>query len=233
MESFVARHVLIKLIHNGDMEGEAAAEAAAEADEGNRKPGILCLGRRQAWTLGIYVMALIPALIVDDLGPVLSITGSLGGSCVAYIAPGLIFLGLHGDEFLQMITGSLDKRKASDSATGDIELPVAGDSNTTMQTAQVTATYKEMNKPWWWFPLLMPIWCAIASTGSTTMKERMSRAGVLEMTETTADEDDDLVAHRKDFLIAIFFILFGVIAVVAGILSNIFVQVNGIFFSPH
>lgn len=240
MESFVARHVLIKLIHNGDQEGEAAAEAAVEADEANSNPGILCLGRRQAWTLGIYIAALIPALILDDLGPVLSITGSLGGSCVAYIGPGVIFLGLYGDEFLQLIAGSLDKRKASDAATGDIELPVAGDANTTMQTAQVTASPKEMDKPWWWFPLLMPIWCAIASNGSTTMNIKLEQTGI-DFTPPTAnvevkvtgEEDDDLEAHRKDFCIAIFFIVFGVVAVVAGILSNIYVQINGIFFSPH
>lgn len=68
MESFVARHVLIKLVHAGDGDGDAAIEEAAEADETNRKPGILCFGRRQLWTIGIYIMALIPALIVDDLG---------------------------------------------------------------------------------------------------------------------------------------------------------------------
>lgn len=239
MESFVARHVLIKLVHSGDMEGdsiasEAASEEAAEVDENNRKPGFLCLGRRQLWTLGIYLMALIPALIFNDLGPVLSITGSLGGSCIAYIAPGLVFLGLHGDEFLEMITGSLDKKKASDGATGDIELPVAGDANTTMQTAQVTATHKELNKPWWWFPLLMPIWCAIASTGSTTLKERLAQAGAdVQVKAPEEGEDDDLEVHRRDFCVAIFFIVFGVVAVVAGILSNVYVQINGIFFSPH
>lgn len=243
MESFVARHVLIKLVHSGDMDGEAAIEAATEADEANRKPGFLCLGRRQLWTLGIYVGALIPALIVDDLGPVLSITGSLGGSCVAYIAPGLLFLGLHGDEFLQMVTGSLEKRKASDHATGDIELPVAGDANTTMQTEQATDSPRGMKKPWWWFPLLMPIWCAIASTGSTTLQAKLDQTGVDFSPPTNAvaeeakapgeGEDDDLEAHKKDFCVAIFFVVFGVVAVVAGILSNVYVQINGIFFSPH
>lgn len=173
---------------------------------------------------------------------VLSITGSLGGSCVAYIAPGLLFLGLHGDEFLQMVSGALDKRKADDGATGDIELPVAGDANTTMQAPQVTANHKDTNKPWWWWPLLMPIWCAIASTGSTTLKERLAQTGVdfspsaqadVEVKVPDEDEDDDLEAHRKDFCNAIFFVVFGVIAVVAGILSNVYVQINGIFFSPH
>ena len=149
MESFVARHVLVKLIHNGDMDGEAAAEA----EESSSSPGFLCMGRRQTWTLAIYIVCLIPALIVDDIGPVLSITGSLGGSCISYIAPGLIYLGVHGDEFMQMVRSNLENRRqrgSHDGATGDIELPVAGDSNTVMQAPSVTASHKEMSKPLWW-----------------------------------------------------------------------------------
>ncbi len=52
-------------------------------------PWNLRLNRRQSWSLGIYCMALVPALFVDDLGPVLSSTGSLGGGRIAYIGPGL------------------------------------------------------------------------------------------------------------------------------------------------
>merc|ERR1739845_281060 len=55
---------------------------------------------RVAWTLGIYLLALLPALLVSDIGPVLSITGSLGGSCLAYIGPGCVYLGLNGEHFL-------------------------------------------------------------------------------------------------------------------------------------
>jgi sodium-coupled neutral amino acid transporter 11 len=232
MESFVARHVLIKLIHNGDMDGEAAANA----DEVNSNPGVLCLGRRQAWTLAIYAVALIPSLFLDDLGPVLSITGSLGGSCVSYIAPGLIYLGVHGEEFLAMIAESLDRHCGGSSTNGDIELPVAGDANTVMQAPQVTASsHKNLSKPWWWFPLLMPIWCAIASNGSTTMRETLARAQFPEanLRDAHLDAEDDLVATRRDFVVAIFFVVFGVVAVVAGILSNVYVQLNGIFFTPN
>lgn len=207
-------------------------EAAANADESNYNPGFLCLGRRQAWTFLIYILALIPALIVDDLGPVLSITGSLGGSCVSYIAPGLVYLGLHGEEFLALITGALDKHRGG-SSNGDIELPVAGDANAVMQAPQVTASHKELSKPWWWFPLLMPIWCAIASTGSTSMREKLARAQFPQtnLRDSLADEDD-LVATRRDFCVAIFFVVFGVVAVIAGILSNVYVQLNGVFFTP-
>ena len=207
-------------------------EAAANADELNVNPGFLCLGRRQAWTLLIYALALIPALIVDDLGPVLSITGSLGGSCVSYIAPGLVYLGLHGEEFLTLITGALDEHRGG-SSTGDIELPVAGNANTVMQAPGVMTSHKELSKPWWWFPLLMPIWCAVASTGSTSMREKLARAPFPQsnLRDSLVDEDD-LLATRRDFCVAVFFVVFGVVAAVAGIITNVYVQLNGVFFTP-
>jgi solute carrier family 38 (sodium-coupled neutral amino acid transporter), member 11 len=77
MESFVARHVIAKIFYNGDSEGEITDE------DGNKMPAgkwCCCIGRREIITISIYVLALIPALFLDDLGPVLSITGSLGGT---------------------------------------------------------------------------------------------------------------------------------------------------------
>ena len=75
MESFVARHVLIQLLHNGDMD-------SINNENGREGGGYLCLNRRQSWTLAIYIMALIPALFLDNLGPVLSIVSAatLNGS---------------------------------------------------------------------------------------------------------------------------------------------------------
>lgn len=80
MESFVARHVLVQLIHDGDMDGkDDPNHSGADGDEAG---GFLFLNRRQTWTAAIYLLTLLPALFVDDLGPVLSITGSLGGGCI-------------------------------------------------------------------------------------------------------------------------------------------------------
>eukprot|EP00592_Proboscia_alata_P023900 CAMPEP_0194444412 /NCGR_PEP_ID=MMETSP0176-20130528/127256_1 /TAXON_ID=216777 /ORGANISM="Proboscia alata, Strain PI-D3" /LENGTH=656 /DNA_ID=CAMNT_0039270785 /DNA_START=179 /DNA_END=2148 /DNA_ORIENTATION=- len=84
MESFVGRHVLASILYRGDLEGSSEA----------------CVGRRKKLTLVLYIAALIPALIFDNLGHVLSVTGSLGGSCIAYIAPGLVYLGVNGEYFL-------------------------------------------------------------------------------------------------------------------------------------
>jgi len=72
MESQVAKHVSFVLL----------------GPEGEDSNSSKWLGRNSKISLFLYVSSLIPALIFDDLGPVLSFTGSLGGSSIAYIAPG-------------------------------------------------------------------------------------------------------------------------------------------------
>ena len=84
MESFVARHVLIMLVHNGDMdarggftlenesivEQEELGEAAGIGDDGSvhtthtagtvgsiiEGGGVLCMNRRQTWTVMVYLV---------------------------------------------------------------------------------------------------------------------------------------------------------------------------------
>jgi len=85
VESFVGRHVLIDLVHNRDYNDGPEHEQS--------RLDVILFNRRGRMTIAMYILALIPALIFDDLGPVLSITGSLGGSFLAYIGPGLAFLG--------------------------------------------------------------------------------------------------------------------------------------------
>jgi sodium-coupled neutral amino acid transporter 11 len=84
MESFVARHVLVMLMHNGDMDahppdhgGEDVRGAGGgfsveneeriereEFGEGTERAiveggGILCMNRRQTWTFAIYLVSLL------------------------------------------------------------------------------------------------------------------------------------------------------------------------------
>lgn len=85
MESFVARHVLVMLMHNGDMDAHpldqgrgqgftVENEERIEREEfGEGEPyggtngavveggGILCLNRRQTWTVAIYLVRFAPA----------------------------------------------------------------------------------------------------------------------------------------------------------------------------
>mmetsp|Transcript_28103 Transcript_28103/g.42874 ORF Transcript_28103/g.42874 Transcript_28103/m.42874 type:complete len:425 (-) Transcript_28103:35-1309(-) len=231
MESFVARHVFIKLYCGGNLDGPVDANGKAKSE-------IFFMSRRVAVTLCIYIATLLPALIFDDIGPVLSITGSLGGSMLSYMAPGMVYLGINGDYFLELIENHLDsctsKSRKKNFREGDAELPVNGDPTQQIQPQNPRAVSR--NKPWWWFPLLMPIWVALASGGHQAMKEKIAEEDdEIVDNENAANDSIDDVLHPTigNYVLAIFFIVFGTIAAIAGVGSNIFVQVNKAFFTPH
>ena len=92
------------------------------------------------------------------------------------------------------------------------------------------------SKPWWWFPTLMPVWVAIASAGASSTRTFLAElhAGQGEPLRGPSRDDDEVIGPRKrDYVMSIVFIVFGVAAATFGVISNIYVQVNGIFFSPH
>jgi sodium-coupled neutral amino acid transporter 11 len=174
-------------------------------------------------------------------GPVLSITGAIGGCCLAYIGPGLAYLGVHGESFLQWITGSLESRNSSKTTSTDTtELPLEGDATANIQSTSQTTDDLLLNssKPWWWYPTFMPIWAAIARYGSQGMNDRLTEfdsqhGPVSPTTEEEESTETELVdACKRDYIFSMFFILFGIIAMVAGVLSNMYVQVNSIFYTP-
>jgi solute carrier family 38 (sodium-coupled neutral amino acid transporter), member 11 len=93
LESMVARHVCVTLL----FDGWAAHEGNHDAFLLNRRD------RRVLLTLAVYVAAIIPAAFFVDLGPVLALTGAIGGSCLSYIGPGAVFLGVHGARFRALV----------------------------------------------------------------------------------------------------------------------------------
>ena len=63
------------------------------------------------------------------------ITGSLGASCIAYIAPGLLHIGVNGGHFLQWVEGKpSEDTDTTDETTKDTELPIIGDATARMST---------------------------------------------------------------------------------------------------
>lgn len=242
MEVFVGRHVLISLFYNN-------------ANTPREDETTCCPNRGGRMAIFLYVLALIPALIFDDLGPVLSITGSIGGSCISFITPGIAYLGVHGDAFLLQCKEMLDdynrkRRTQQNEHNGDIELPVAGDAKRVMEdTSNVKGTNNlpsdgtkiemistlNQSKPIWWFLLGYPIWCWIATKGIQGMKRKLSAPVIYDETEEsvsgeqlneTISEEEILFPTKGGFRMAIFFIIFGVIAAIAGLGSNIYVQIT-------
>lgn len=244
MEVFVGRHVLISLFYNNT---STPREDTATC----------CPNRGGKMAIFLYILALIPALMFDDLGPVLSITGSIGGSCISFITPGIAYLGVHGEAFLLHCKEMLDdynrnKIPSQHGYDGDIELPVAGDAERVMQTESnihisnnlpSDGTKIELisplnqSKPAWWYILGYPIWCWIATKGSEGMKRKLSAPVIYDETDQSVNDqqskasispEDILFPTKGEYRMAIFFIVFGVIAAVAGLGSNIYVQINDV-----
>jgi sodium-coupled neutral amino acid transporter 11 len=135
MEAFVVRHVISSIFFAGDL----------EADQ-DMSPPLLCgmdmntglCNRRRSLTFAIYLCTLVPALIFDDLGPILSITGALGGSCIAYILPGLVFLGVNGEHFTSHCHTLLQDRAAASGKTSTVNVNVNGIVNTKGPSSSTT-----------------------------------------------------------------------------------------------
>lgn len=249
MESLVARHVIVELLYQGNMENTTINSSTGEVIPERKYCGLI--GRRQFVTIVLFMCTLIPALIVDDLGPVLSITGSLGASCIAYIAPGMVYIGVNGGHFIQWVEGKASEDiDVTDVAIKDTELPIVGDA-----TARISSTsslsyhassptsvneYRQgrARRPFWWCFVGMPLWMAIAKRGERGTREYMAHFDRENMTNTHANNDDtnssiNIVQPKyRDYYISIFMIQFGVLAVVCGLVSNIYVEINGIFFTP-
>ena len=96
MESFVARHIcmLFRRLSRGDSIRSPHLNRVYQAqhEKGNL-----------AWTVGLYGAAMIPTILVGDVGIVLSIVGSITASTLAYLAPGMLYLGCHGQTFLRLV----------------------------------------------------------------------------------------------------------------------------------
>jgi hypothetical protein len=102
LESFVARHVCVVLLFAGRFAHEG--DDAHILDRRDRRVGL---------TTALYIMAVVPAALAKDLGPVLALTGAIGGSCLSYIGPGAVYLGIHGERFLELAREAFGARSAT------------------------------------------------------------------------------------------------------------------------
>mmetsp|Transcript_18386 Transcript_18386/g.39500 ORF Transcript_18386/g.39500 Transcript_18386/m.39500 type:complete len:605 (-) Transcript_18386:318-2132(-) len=92
LESFVARHVIMENLFQG-----------REAHDGDDHAVLDRWDRRVATTIALYLSVLIPALYCDDVGLVLAWTGTVAATSLSYIGPGVLFIGVHGEEFLDLV----------------------------------------------------------------------------------------------------------------------------------
>jgi sodium-coupled neutral amino acid transporter 11 len=181
LESFVARHVCVVLFFQG-----------RRAHEGEDSTVLNRRDRRIGLTVALYLIAVIPASIFEDLGFVLALSGAIGGSCLSYIGPGVVFLGVHGERFLKLVSDSwLGKMLPSSEAssgnatakkvhsteatplvattTGDAEAGTPEDEklSTNAGEEQPASTLAAALRPIVWYLTAMPCWCAVARFGTS------------------------------------------------------------------
>ena len=166
MDSFVCRHVLVVLFFRG-----------RRAHEGDDAAVLARKDRRVAITLIVYFACLIPALLVDNVGSVLAITGTIGASCLAYIGPGLIYMAVYGGEFLDKVDeiwGSSSSFVVEAEHEKDVEssrlLMTSTQPQAGTKHGKSQSTLENVMKGVAWYVLLMPIWCFVSDMGQKKLK---------------------------------------------------------------
>jgi hypothetical protein len=170
MESFVARHVCVVLFFEG-----------RSAHEGDDTSVLNRRDRRITLTFLLYLIAVIPAGIFQNLGTVLASCGAVGGSCLSYIGPGMVYLGIHGARFLELTKtffGEIRQVRAPAAAPLDEEeaaplynVPEAVDLPSPPTNENwIVRQFKNML----WYLWLMPIWCKIATIGKATLTNHVT-----------------------------------------------------------
>jgi sodium-coupled neutral amino acid transporter 11 len=165
MESFVARHVCVVLFFEG-----------RSAHEGDDTSVLNRRDRRITLTIILYLISVIPAAYFENLGTVLAISGAIGGSCLSYIGPGAVYLGVHGGRFLELSRAffgpSIQPETASDEETVPLyNKPVAA--NLPPPTSTDSWLVRQL-KNILWYLWLMPIWCKIASIGKSYLTSHVT-----------------------------------------------------------
>lgn len=180
----MARHICIVTLFSG----ERAHAGDSDSSILNRRD------RRIGLTFLLYLTAVLPAAFVTDMGSVLAITGAVGGSCLSYIGPGLIYLGIHGGRFLDLLSESwlgcmlpserrpaLEVSKSSQAphsmvettplVTGD-QKPSASADGANGEVIDVETDEDSVQpEPFYllkaavWYMCGFPMWCAIAGYG--------------------------------------------------------------------
>eukprot|EP00986_Skeletonema_menzelii_P017730 scaffold21543_cov145-Skeletonema_menzelii.AAC.2 len=224
LEHFVARHVIMTNLFRG-----------RQAHEGDDHSVLDRWDRRAVITIILFSSCLLSALNYDDVGLVLAWTGTVAATTLSYIVPGMLYLGVNGQDYLDFVKDRWG----------------------------FASTFDDSDVSWYqrllWYSSLMPVWCGIASMGSRGVADHEAKKVLMSPTEfrlgkiihkrkmydalpTTSastnesqldfvlndaidievDAEEDPLDEEKsatDFMVAIFFILFGVLAFGAGVFS--------------
>lgn len=133
--------------------------------------------RRITLTLILYVIAVVPAALCQNVGTVLAASGAVGASSLAYIGPGATYLGIHGARFLELARVYFGGKTVYGDQVSDEEIAP-------LYNADVSGDLPDLEeedswivvrmKSCLWYVLLMPLWSAIASYGKETLTQHVT-----------------------------------------------------------
>ena len=213
IEAFVSRHVCVVIFFTGQ-----------DAHDGDDTAVLNRADRRIGLTVAIYILAVIPAIIFTNLGPVLSLTGTLGGSCLSYMGPGAVYLAIHGNRFMEManhffnIDTPSSRRSHRPTSNNPERQPLSLDTedqranlfrkrgtNSGTNTATTTtppadeedSSFVRFLKCILWYVLLMPIWYQIALSGSMGYEKFKQEEAMKEKRISRIDSMRDVPAAQS------------------------------------
>lgn len=162
MNLYIARHACMVLLFKG-----------VSAHEGDDARVLSRRDRRVILTLALYTTSLLPAVFLEQTGPVLAATGAIAGSSMAYIGPGLSFLAVWGHVFLDLVCSRW--RDPSHCCCG-----FPRNSNSSIESNGETSRLDIFL----WHFLGMPVWCWLAQFGQAKLadhfeKERLISPGIV------------------------------------------------------
>jgi sodium-coupled neutral amino acid transporter 11 len=187
LDAFVQRHVYMVLLFKG-----------RQAHEGDDHAVLARRDRRLVLTAALISLSLTPALLVEDVGAVLAVTGAIAGSFLSYIAPGSAYLAVHGEEFIDFVMKSWTRgnllaskpQTAPASSRGPLLLsePETSASDTDIEATQQSAEGPASGSVFSfimdaagsvvWVILLMPIWVGIARIGQSNLEQHFEEEAI-------------------------------------------------------
>lgn len=133
---------------------------ASTLSSGDDHTVLLRNDRRVILTWILYIASLVPALMNINTGLILSATGAIGGSSLAYIGPGMAFIAVYHVEFLELIRSRWKSSKY-------LWCHPSQECNRNEQTISPSIIS--------WYIMLMPLWSSIAQMGRAKMLEYIEK----------------------------------------------------------
>jgi hypothetical protein len=219
IEMLIARDVISSFIRRNDAK-ETGSKQVSDSSESTWCCKYLVRGKDLAIVIVLNKIALALGVYFTDLGLVLAFVGAIGGSIACFVMPGLVYLGVYGGDFLELMQEYLGRPELVDKMTKTEKSCLADNLASPVCTPSSTAC-----KPWWFYVFGFPLWCRLASLGVKNISSKIENSSC---TAELLDDEKDLSSDSIQvfipmdtvhpswfrFLTAIFLIVFGSIVMI-------------------